>query len=156
MAQNPKPQDGTSWGAVYAQFMQSVTDIEASSTGITVTRTLDKTGKLKVGDKVKVKITIRADRDYDFVQVTDKRAACMEPVNQLSGQHWGYYISPKDCSTNYFILMLAKGIHEFETEYFIDREGTYQYAPVTVQCAYSPEFTARSKADVIEVGRLGD
>ena len=151
-----KTSGGTSWGAVYAQFMQPVTDIEASSTGITVTRTLDKTGNLKVGDKVKVKITIRADRDYDFVQVTDKRAACMEPVNQFSGQHWGYYISPKDCSTNYFILMLAKGTHEFETEYFIDREGTYQYAPVTVQCAYSPEFTARSKADVIEVGRLGD
>ncbi|MDO5446539.1 MAG: alpha-2-macroglobulin family protein [Prevotellaceae bacterium] len=161
-----KTSTGTSWGAVYAQFMQPVKDVDASSTGISVTRTIGINNRhpeldsgspsgqalhLKVGDKVKVKITIRADRDYDFIQVTDKRAACMEPVNQLSGMSRGCYVSPKDCSTNYFILMLSKGTHEFETEYFIDREGTYQYAPVTVQCAYSPEFTARSKSDVIDV-----
>ena len=146
-----KTSDGTSWGAVYAQFMQPVKDVEATATGISVERTLDKTEGLKVGDKVKVKIVIRADRDYDFVQIEDKRAACMEPVEQLSGQHWGYYISPKDCSTRYFVLMLTKGTHTLETEYYIDRTGTYQYAPVTVQCSYSPEFNARSKGDVIEI-----
>ena len=148
-----KTSDGTSWGAVYAQFMQPVKDVDATSTGITVTRSIDKTEGLRVGDKVKVKIVIKADRDYDFVQIEDKRAACMEPVEQLSGQHWGYYISPKDCATRYFVLMLSKGTHTLETEYYIDREGTYQYAPVTVQCAYSPEFNARSKANMISVNK---
>lgn len=146
-----KTTEGTSWGAVYAQFLQPVKDIAAASSGITVTRTIDKKGTLKVGDKVKVTITIRADRDYDFVQITDKRAACMEPVQQLSGQHWGYYISPKDSRTDYFVLMLSKGVHKIETEYYVDRAGTYQYGPTTVQCAYSPEFTARSNADIINV-----
>lgn len=146
-----KTSAGTSWGAVYAQFLQPIADIEAASSGITVTRTIDKKGTLKVGDKIKVTITIRADRDYDFVQIIDKRAACMEPVQQLSGQHWGFFIAPKDSRTDYFLLMLSKGVHKIETEYYIDRIGTYQYGPTEVQCAYSPEFTARSSANIITV-----
>ena len=155
-----KSSDGTSWGAVYARFMQPVKDVGAVGNGMTVKREIflssnpkSPTTKFKVGDKVKVRVTIKSDRDYDFVQIEDKRAACMEPTEQLSGYHQGMYVSPKDCSTNYFILMLTKGTHVVETEYFIDREGEYQYAPITVQCAYSPDFSARSKTDIINVNQ---
>ena len=102
---------------------------------------------------MKVRITIKSDRDYDFVQIRDKRAACMEPTEQLSGYHQGMYVSPRDTSTDYFQLMLTKGTHVIETEYFIDREGEYQYAPITVECAYSPDFSARSKTDIINVNQ---
>ena len=96
-------------------------------------------------------LTIQADRDYDYVQVIDKRAACLEPVNQLSGYHWGYYCSPKDNATNYYIDILSKGRHTIETEYYIDRAGTYETGTCTIQCAYSPEFTGRSKSQTIHV-----
>ncbi len=142
--------DGTGWGAVYARYLQPVKDVESSSSGFTVTRTM-MSDTYKVGDRVKVRITVTADRDYDFVQVVDKRAACMEPVRQLSGYSGGAYVSTKDTATHYSILKLTKGTHTFETEYYIDRAGTYQYAPVTVQCAYAPEFSAHSKTDIIEV-----
>ena len=155
-----KTSKGTSWGAVYARFMQPVKDVDATGNGITVKRECflssnpkAPTTKLKVGDKVKVRITIKSDRDYDFVQIRDKRAACMEPTEQLSGYHHGMYVSPKDTSTDYFLLMLTKGTHVFETEYFIDRVGEYQYAPITVECAYSPDFSARSKTDIINVNQ---
>ena len=104
-----------------------------------------------MGDKVRVRITIVADRDYDFVQVQDKRAACMEPVSQLSGYNWGYYLAPKDNVTNYYFDRMGKGAHVVETEYYIDRAGTYQSGTCTAQCAYSPVFGARAEALTISV-----
>lgn len=147
-----KTSTGTSWGAVYMQYMQPVSDIEAQNSGIKVKREiLSAAANLKVGDRIKVRITIEADRDYDFVQVVDKRAACMEPVNQLSGYHWGYYTTPKDCATNYYFDLLAKGKHVIETEYYIDRAGTYETGTCTASCAYSPEFRGVAKSQTIIV-----
>ena len=146
-----KSSEGTSWGAVYAQFMQPTKSVEASASGLIVTRELLTKGELKVGDRVKVRITITADRDYDFVQVIDRRAACMEPVRQLSGYTQGAYCTPKDCSTNYYIDMLSKGKHVIETEYYIDRTGTYETGLCTVGCAYAPEFRGTAKSMTIKV-----
>jgi hypothetical protein len=99
-----------------------------------------------------MRITITADRDYDFVQVVDKRAACLEPVRQLSGWHRGAYCAPKDYTTNYYFDILHKGKHVIETEYYIDRQGTYETGTCTVGCAYAPEFrgTAHSVSLTIE------
>ena len=157
-----KTSEGTSWGAVYAQFMQTSTEVADASTGLTVSRevrrqiggqwsTVSSKDVLHVGDHVKVRITIQADRDYDFVQLVDKRAACMEPIGQLSGYHWGYYCSPRDNSTNYYFDLLSKGKHVVETEYYVDRAGRYETGTCTVECAYSPEFSAREKAKIINV-----
>ena len=162
-----KSSEGTSWGAVYAQFMQPTKSVEASASGLTVTRelispsgstvsepveaTVAEPVEAKVGDRVKMRITIIADRDYDFVQVIDRRAACMEPVRQLSGYTQGAYCTPKDCSTNYYIDMLSKGKHVIETEYYIDRTGTYETGLCTVSCAYAPEFRGTAKSITIEV-----
>lgn len=155
-----KSSTGTSWGAVYAQFMQHTSEIDNHSSGITVKRELlTKTdgewavvnGPFNIGDRVKVRITIQADRNYDFIQVVDKRAACMEPVNQLSGYHWGYYCAPKDCTTNFYFDLLAKGKHVIENEYYIDRAGTYETGTCTVECAYSPEYRANAKSITINV-----
>lgn len=151
-----KTSDGTSWGAVYAQSMQKTSEIAGSGSGFSVTRTIvSSDGKplnaLKVGDKVKVTITIRADRDYDFVMVKDSRAACMEPATQLSGYGWGYYCTPKDCSTNYYFDGMSKGKHVIETEYYIDRAGRYETGTCVVQCAYAPEYTAHTASSTIEV-----
>ena len=147
-----KTSHGTSWGALYAQFMQPSTEVSDAESGIKVTREILNADKeLRVGDRVKIRLTIEAERDYDFVQVSDKRAACLEPVSQLSGYHWGYYIAPKDYTTNYYFDRLAKGKHVIENEYYIDRAGTYQTGTCTVQCAYSPEYSARAKAMVIKI-----
>ena len=145
-----KTSTGTSWGALYAQFMQPVSDIEASASGLTIKRELVGSS-LKVGSRITVRLTITADRDYDFVQVTDKRAACMEPVSQLSGYRNGAYCSPKDYSTNYYFDMLPKGKRVIETEYYIDRAGTYETGTCTIQCAYSPEYRATAPSMVIKV-----
>lgn len=151
-----KTSEGTSWGAVYAQSVCKVSDIDAASSGFKVTREIlsaDGTtpASLKVGSRIKVRITIVADRDYDFVQVSDKRAACMEPLRQLSGYAGGYYCTPKDNVTNYYFDRFSKGTHVIETEYYVDREGTYETGTCTVQCAYSPEYSGRAVSKVIVI-----
>jgi len=157
--------EGTSWGAVYAQFFQKTSDIEASQSGITVKREvlLPNTtaaansslftfhSSLKTGDRIKVRITIETTRDLDFVQVIDRRAACMEPVRQLSGYQQGAYVSPKDAATHYFYYGLAKGKHVIETEYYIDRAGRYETGTCTVGCAYAPEYRATAPSMILNV-----
>lgn len=156
-----KQTEGTSWGAVYAQFEQPTADVADAAEGMSVVREVLKNGKkistdgatLAVGDRITVRITIKAERDYDFVQLVDRRAACLEPLGQLSGYNGAYYCAPKDNTTNYYFDRLAKGKHVVETEYYVDRKGVYQTGTCTVQCAYSPEFGARTKAVVVSVKR---
>lgn len=138
-----KKSDYTSWGAVYAEFKQPISEIVNAESGIKVTRKV--TSKAQVGDKVKVVLTIVADRDYDFVKIIDRRAACLEPVNQLSGYQWGMgcYVAPHDDATNFYFDRLSKGKHVVEIEYFVDRQGEYQSGSCSAQCTYSPEFCGR-------------
>ena len=143
-----KKSDYTSWGAVYAEFKQPLSEIASLESGIKVSRKVENQKKAKVGDKIKVIITITADRDYDFVKIMDKRAACLEPVNQLSGYQWGMecYVSPKDNTTNFYFDRLSKGKHFVEMEYYVDRKGDYQSGSCTAECTYSPEFGGRTEA----------
>jgi hypothetical protein len=146
-----KTTSGTSWGAIYAQSIQTTANVAAAGTNLKVKREIITKGNVKVGDRIKVRLTITADRDYDFVQLQDKRAACLEPVSQLSGYRWGYYLAPKDNATNYYFDILAKGEHVVETEYYVDREGEYTSGICTVQCAYAPEYSGRDAAFKIVV-----
>lgn len=143
-----KKSDYTSWGAVYAEFKQPLSEIASLESGIKVSRKVENQKKAKVGDKIKVIITITADRDYDFVKIVDKRAACLEPVSQLSGYQWGMecYVSPKDNTTNFYFDRLSKGKHFVEMEYYVDRKGDYQSGSCTAECTYSPEFGGRTEA----------
>lgn len=155
-----KKSDYTSWGAVYAEFKQPISEIGSIESGIKVRRVIvpaESEGKgkaqAKVGEKVKVTLIITADRDYDFVQITDKRAACLEPVNQKSGYQWGIgcYVSPRDHATNFYFDRLSKGKHIVEMEYYVDRKGDYQSGTCTAECTYSPEFGGRTEAYELRV-----
>ena len=155
-----KKSDYTSWGAVYAEFKQPISEIGSMESGIKVRRVIvpaESEGKgkaqAKVGEKVKVTLIITADRDYDFVQITDKRAACLEPVNQKSGYQWGIgcYVSPRDNATNFYFDRLSKGKHIVEMEYYVDRKGDYQSGTCTAECTYSPEFGGRTETYELRV-----
>lgn len=153
-----KKSDYTSWGAVYAEFKQPISEIGSMESGIKVRRVIvpaesESKGNAQVGEKVKVTLIITADRDYDFVQITDKRVACLEPVNQLSGYQWGIgcYVSPRDHATNFYFDRLSKGKHIVEMEYYVDRKGDYQSGTCIAECTYSPEFGGRTETYELKV-----
>ena len=142
----------TSWGTVVTQSMRKTRDVGDASMGMTVTREIiGDASHLHVGDKVRVRIIIKADQDYDFVQITDKRAACLEPVDIVSGYCNGYYRVMKDNATHFYADRLRKGTTIFETEYFVDRLGKYETGTCTVQCVYAPAFSARTSSITLTV-----
>ncbi|MCF2519485.1 alpha-2-macroglobulin [Dyadobacter sp. CY351] len=161
-----------SWGAVYWQYFEDLDKITYSETPLKLSKKLfiEKNSDsgpvltpvnpddiLHVGDKVKVRIELRADRGMGYVHMKDMRASGFEPVNVLSSYKWqgglGYYESTKDASTNFFFSTLHKGTYVFEYPLFINQEGDFSNGITTIQCMYAPEFTSHSEGIRVRVGK---
>jgi len=169
-SQNPPLRGGRSWGSIYWQYFEDLDKITSASTPLQLNKKLfvekntdngpvlkaiaDGT-ELKVGDKVKVRIELKVDRDMEYVHMKDMRAACMESVNVISQYKWqdglGYYESTKDASTNFFFGWLPRGSYVFEYPLFVTHDGNFSNGITTIQCMYAPEFTSHSEGIRVEV-----
>jgi hypothetical protein len=153
-----------SWGSLYWQYFEDLDKITTSSTPLNLVKKLfieknmdrgpvltpvNEGDVLHVGDKIKVRIELRADRDMEYVHMKDMRAAALEPVNVLSGYKWqgglGYYESTRDASTNFFFNYLRKGTYVFEYSLFVTHTGNFSNGVTTIQCMYAPEFSSHSE-----------
>lgn len=162
--------EAPAWGAVYLQYFEDIDKIEQTHGSLGVEKQLfvetnEPSGKtlnqitadtpLKVGDKVVVRLVVRADRDFEFVHLKDMRAACFEPAEQLSQTHWMnsviYYQTHKDASTNFYFDTLPRGTYVFEYPVFVNRSGAYSGGITTIQCMYAPEFTSHTAGMRINV-----
>lgn len=162
--------DAPSWGSVYWQYFENLDKITFSETPLKLSKKLfieknsdngpvlvpvNDGDKLHVGDKIKVRIELRVDRDMEYVHMKDMRASCMEPTNVISQYKYqdgsGYYESTKDVSTNFFFGYLNKGTYVFEYPMFITHAGNFSNGITTVQCMYAPEFTAHSEGVRVNV-----
>ncbi len=160
----------TSWGAVYWQYFEDMDKITSAETPLKLVKKLfiekntDKGpalqllkdgDEIQIGDKIKVRIELRADRDMEFIHMKDMRASCMEPVNVLSQYKWqgglGYYESTKDASTNFFFDWLPKGTYVFEYPMFVTHAGNFSNGITTIQCMHAPEFTSHSEGVRVSV-----
>jgi hypothetical protein len=160
----------TSWGAVYWQYFEEMDKITLAATPLQLDKKLfvekntdrgpvltpvGEGAMLAVGDKIKVRIELRVDRDMEYVHMKDLRASALEPVNVLSGYKWqgglGYYESTRDASTNFFFNYLRKGTYVFEYPLFVTHTGTFSNGITTIQCMYAPEFTAHSEGVKITI-----
>jgi hypothetical protein len=158
------------WGGVYWQFFENLDKITMASTPLKLVKKLfiekntdrgpilspvNENDVLKIGDKIKVRIELRVDRDMEYVHMKDMRASCLEPVNVLSSYKWqdglGYYESTKDASTNFFFDHLRKGAYVFEYPLFITNAGNFSNGVTTIQCMYAPEFSSHSEGVRINV-----
>ena len=146
-----KESEGIGWGAVYAEFEEEMGKVSAQGNALKVCRILYKDGKplmegtmLQVGDRLKVRLSVTADRDMDFVEVKDERAACLEPVDALSGYRWvngiGYYQETKDAFTSFYMDKMRKGIHELEYEVYVNSSGRYVQGVPVARSVYAPEL----------------
>lgn len=158
------------WGAVYWQYFEQLDKITPAATPLQLNKKLfverntgkgpvldpiTENGYVKVGDKIKVRIELRVNRDMEYVHMKDMRASCMEPVNVLSGYKWqgglGYYETTKDASTNFFFGWLPKGTYVFEYALFVSHTGNFSNGVTSIQCMYAPEFSSHSEGVRINV-----
>ncbi len=166
-----KRDQGAAWGAVYAQFLSPIADLEQHGGELSVDKqlyveriaadgrkTLEPLAegtRLAVGDILVSRITLRLDRAMDFVQLKDQRAACLEPVNALSGYRFGatagYYEEVGDAATSFFFDALGKGVYVLEHRQRVARRGTYEGGIATLQCAYAPEYASHSASSTLRV-----
>jgi len=172
-SQVPPPAGGSgggSWGSVYWQYFEDLDKITSAETPLKLKKQLfieknsDKGpvlvaladgAELKVGDKIKVRIELKVDRDMEYVHMKDMRAACMEPTNVISQYKYqgglGYYESTKDASTNFFFGWLSRGSYVFEYPMFVTHAGNFSNGITTIQCMYAPEFTSHSEGIRVNV-----
>ncbi|MFT3846848.1 MAG: alpha-2-macroglobulin family protein [Lacibacter sp.] len=160
-----------SWGAAYWQYFENLDKITSAETPLKLQKKyfverntnngpvltpVNEGDELKVGDKIKVRIELRVDRNMEYVHMKDMRPSCMEPVNVLSEYKWqgglGYYESTKDASTSFFFNWLSKGTYVFEYPMFITHAGNYSSGITTIQCMYAPEFSSHSEGVRVKVG----
>jgi uncharacterized protein YfaS (alpha-2-macroglobulin family) len=165
-----KKDQGVSWGAVYWQYFEQLDKITPHETPLKIKKQLflqkntaggpviepiTSATKLKLGDKIKVRIELRVDRDMSYVHMKDMRAAGFEPTNVLSGYKWqdglGYYESTRDAATNFFFSYLNKGTYVFEYPLVVNHYGDFSNGITTIQCMYAPEFTSHSEGIRVKV-----
>jgi hypothetical protein len=165
-----KPASQATWGGVYWQYFEDLDKITMAATPLKLVKKLfiekntdrgpvltpvNDGDVLKVGDKIKVRVELRVDRDLEYVHMKDMRASALEPVNVLSQYKWqdglGYYESTKDASTNFFFSYLRKGTYVFEYPLFVTHTGNFSNGVTTIQCMYAPEFTSHSEGVRIKV-----
>ena len=112
-------------------------------------------GVLEQGDELVARLSIRADRTFEFVHIQDERPSTAEPVDVLSKYRWqdgvGYYQSTRDAATHYYIDRLNKGEFVLETSYRVQQRGVFSGGLARIQCMYAPEFTAHSTSEKVEV-----
>jgi hypothetical protein len=164
------PTANPSWGAVYWQYFEDLDKITTAQTQLSITRNVfieknsdggpvheavSEKNILKPGDKLKIRVIIKTDRDLEYVHVKDMRAACLEPVNVLSGYEWqdglGYYQTTQDASTSFFFDRLPKGTFVFEYPVFVTTSGDYGNGISMLECMYAPEFAAHSEGIRLKV-----
>ncbi len=167
---SPNSNISASWGGVYWQYFEDLDKITTASTPLKLVKKLfvekntdrgpvitpvNDGDEIKVGDKIKVRVELRVDRDMEYVHMKDMRASALEPVNVLSSYKYqgglGYYESTKDASTNFFFSYLRKGTYVFEYTLFATHTGNFSNGITTIQCMYAPEFTSHSEGIRINI-----
>ena len=154
---------GPAWGAIYSQFKAPMTQIkEKAIEEVSISKeyyvyaqdgSLHQASSFKVGDKVKVRVIIKVNKDMDYVTMTDERAACFEPVDQLSGyrseDRTSFYLEIKDSQTNVFFNRLDKGTHIIGYDVWVTNPGEFTSGIATIQCQYAPQLSAHSAGKTI-------
>lgn len=155
------------WGAVYCQYNAPADSVKShANADIRIEKQFyvynsantlrpDATTEFAVGDRIQVRLTIRSERDLDFMALTDNRGACFEPADQLSVYEWqdgtGSYRETRDSATNIFFSHISKGTYVITYDVYANNAGTYTSGIASLQCQYAPALTSHSAGATLTV-----
>ncbi len=115
----------------------------------------EETNEFKVGDVVKISLTLKANESMSYVAIVDNRPACLEPVSQLPTPVYSeglyFYRETQNDKTSLFIDFLKKGTFILEQEFTVTHNGEFASGLATAQSQYAPQFSAHSAGAVVTV-----
>ena len=163
---------GISWGAIYRTFTETLDHVESQSNGITLKRSIwrvihgsdgDRLEQVKpgtilhVGDQVRIKFDVTTDRNLEYIQLSDMRAATAEPMSTHAGfsYNWyddiGYYAAPGNTRNVFYIYRLSKGSYVIEYDVKVQKPGHFTVGNAVMQCMYAPAFRATTESATLTV-----
>ncbi len=159
-----------SFGAIYHQYWEDLDKVKATTNELQVRRTIYKvlntesgeklipvteSQPLEVGDKVRIRLELKIDRDMEFFHLQDARASGFEPANVLSGYRYqgglGYYEVTGDAATHWYMDFIRKGNYVFEYTVFVNVAGVYSSGVTSGECLYAPEFRFQSNGNLVRI-----
>jgi uncharacterized protein YfaS (alpha-2-macroglobulin family) len=164
-----KTEPGIAWGGVHWQYLEDIGRITPyAGTPLKLAKALfvrrdtakgpviePVGGPLAVGDLLVIRITLRVDRDMEYIHMKDHRGSGLEPVEVLSGYRFQdglfYYQSTRDTATHFFIDYLPVGTYVFEYNLRVTHRGRYPMGLAHIECMYAPEFNSHSASVEVEV-----
>lgn len=145
------------WGALLSRYTGRTDKIEphaGSRISVDKQLTVLRDGKwqhadiVRLGERVRVVLTVKAADDLQFVTINDDRAAGLEPVDQLPGYVSSagtmFYRENGNSSTRLFIGWLPRGTYSISYELTANMAGSFISGVATVQSQYAPSVTAHS------------
>lgn len=156
------------WGSATATYTLPTAEVEARGKQIQITREtfllrrgskgdellpLAEGQELRVGDRIRTRLTIRLEQSLDFVQVIDPRPGFTEPIIQKPGYEWGegtgYYVEPKDTETNFYIDHLNRGTYLLSYDQYVARAGRFAGTVARIVSCYAPDYSAHTAAGIV-------
>ena len=156
------------WGSATATYTLPTAEVEARGKQIQITREtfllrrgskgdellpLAEGQELRVGDRIRTRLTIRLEQSLDFVQVIDPRPGFTEPIIQKPGYEWGegtgYYVEPKDTETNFYIDHLNRGTYLLSYDQYVARAGRFAGTVARIVSCYAPDYSAHTSAGIV-------
>ncbi|WP_236975807.1 MG2 domain-containing protein [Membranihabitans maritimus] len=100
---------------------------------------------IKMGDRLSIRLVLRADRDLDYVYLEDPLVPGVDEGISLSGFQWknglSYYQTFDFDKGQFFIRHLPKGTHIIEYELGVVRSGEFGLPRTKVQSYFVPEIS---------------
>ena len=117
-------------------------------------RPLRENETIKVGDKIEVRLTIKAEHNFDFVMIQDRKPAAFDTENLLSGWMWDGLSRYEDlqlAQTNFFLDYVPAGTYELKYVLRPTASGMFNAGPSIIQSMFAPEVSAHSNSFIIKV-----
>lgn len=115
---------------------------------------------VKVGEDIEIRITVRNDRELEYVILEDRLPAGFELrqtdrdprySNEAFYQGWYDHRERRDNLMAWFIGRLPAGSHEFRSIVYPELAGSVTALPASLWPMYSPELRSESRALKIEI-----
>ncbi len=119
-------------------------------------RTALKAGEqLAAGERIEIELTIEAANDYEYIHITNPKAAGLEAEHLRSGyqRYDGCYAYTefRDNRVEFFIDRLSRGSHSISYRMRAEIPGTFAALPASVSGMYAPELIGTSTLHRIQI-----